>query len=412
MDENGHPPSRKQIAGLPRNVFWLGMVSLFNDIGSEMIFSIYPLFLATVLGAGAGAIGLIEGIAESLSSALKTVSGWVSDRLERRKPLVLFGYAIANAAQPFMGLATAWQQVLPLRVTDRLGKGFRESPRDAIVADSTPEEDFGRSFGFQRSMDSVGGVLGPILAFAILAFFHWRANPGAPVISYFVAGKTTPAQAFRWVFYLAAIPNVAAVALVLLVREKKRRAGGKHSLGLTLAGFDGRFRLYLVTAVVLSLSQLSYTFLILRARAVGVAVPLIPLLYLFYHLIYSITAAPAGIASDAIGRKRMITLGYAVFILMAVGWIYARTPVAAAGLFGMYGLFYGFTDGTQRAFVVDLAPPERRGAALGLYHTGTGLALFPASAVAGVLWATFGPAAAFMFSGAVASVGLILLGLL
>ncbi len=409
MSENGHPPSKERIAGQPRNVFVLGLVSLFNDIGSEMIFSIYPLFLTAVVGAGAEAIGLIEGIAESLSALLKTVSGWISDRTRTRKPLVIAGYSMANIAQPLMGLVSAWQQVLPLRIIDRIGKGVRTAPRDAIVCDSTPPEEYGSAFGFQRSMDSVGGVIGPILAFAVLAFFHWRANPGAPLLSYFVADKTTPIIAFRYVFYLAAIPNVICVLLMLLVREKARRACKDGAPKLTLAGFDRPFRLYLAATVCLGLSQFSNTFLILRAQAGGVAVPLIPLLYLFYHLVYSASAAPAGRASDTLGRKRVITMGYAVFILMSLGWIYVNTPVAAAGLFAMYGLFFGFTQGTERAFVADLTPAERRGTAMGLYHTAMGLALLPASAIAGVLWASFGPAAMFLFAGAMASVGLMLL---
>lgn len=411
MSENGHPPSKERVAGQPRNVFILGLVSLFNDIGSEMIFSVYPLFLATVLGAGAGAIGLIEGIAESLSALLKTASGWVSDRAGRRKPLVLFGYSLANLAQPLMGLTTTWQQLLPLRITDRLGKGVRSAPRDAIICDSTPDEEYGAAFGFQRSMDAAGGVIGPILAFVVLAFFHWKANPGAPIMSYFVAGRSTPADAFRWVFYLAAIPNVACVLLILLVREVKRHKCRNGTPGLTLAGFDRRFRLLLVAAVFLSLSQFSYSFLILRAQAAGVAIPLMPLLYLLYHLVFSATAAPFGSASDAIGRKRVITMGYGVFILMCLGWIYAGTPVAAAGLFAMYGLFFGFTEGTERAFVADLAPADRRATAIGAYYTATGLALLPASAIAGLLWAGFGPSATFLFAGGAASVGLILLSL-
>lgn len=409
MGENGHPPSKKRIAGQPRNVFILGLVSLFNDIGSEMIFSIYPLFLASVLGAGAEAIGLIEGIAESLSSLLKTFSGWMSDRTRTRKPLVLFGYTMANIAQPLMGLTGTWQQVLPLRIVDRLGKGVRTAPRDAIVCDSTPEEEYGSAFGFQRSMDAAGGVIGPILAFFVLAFFHWRANPSASALSYFVSERTTPVVAYRWVFYLAAIPNLLCVLLVLLVREKERRSSKDGAPKLTLAGFDRRFRVYLVAAVFLGLSQFSYSFLILRARAGGVAVPLIPLLYLFYHLVFSASAAPAGKASDVMGRKRVITMGYAVFILMSIGWIYVNTPMAAAGLFAMYGLFFGFTQGTERAFVADLAPADRRGTAMGLFHTATGLALLPASAIAGLLWAGFGPAAMFLFAGAMASIGLIVL---
>ncbi len=409
MSENGHPPSRKEIAGLPRNVFVLGMVSLFNDIGSEMIFSIYPLFLAGVLGAGAAAIGLIEGIAEALSNVLKTFSGWLSDRIRHRKSLVLFGYSLSDFAQPLMGLTTMWPQLLALRVADRVGKGARESPRDAIIADSTPRENFGRAFGFQRSMDSVGGVIGPIIAFAVLAFFRWRAEPAASLSSYFVSTSRTPALAFRSVFLLAAVPNIISIALVFLVREKRHRQAQPSLPRLTLAGFDARFRLYLVAAVVLSLSQLSYSFLILRSQSAGLAVPVIPLLYLFYQLIYTITAAPAGILSDRIGRRQVLSMGYAVFILMSLGWIVVNTPLAAVGLFGLYGLFHGLADGTQRAFAADLAPAERRGTALGLYHTGTGLALLPASAIAGLLWSLFGPAAAFGFTGAVASVGLIVL---
>lgn len=375
----------RQLSGLSRNVVILGWVSFFSDLSSEMIYPLLPLFLTTVLGAPASVIGLIEGVAESTASLLKVVSGWLSDRLGRRKALVVSGYGLSNLVKPLFALTTAWPQVLALRFTDRVGKGVRTSPRDAIIADSTPEVVRGSAFGFQRAMDTAGAVGGPLMAFLILAMH--------------------PTD-YRLVFLLAFVPGLIAVALVaLLVRER----GAMGPLGaslprLSLSSFDQRFRLFLLAVLVFTLGTPSNAFLILRAQDVGIAATLIPILWGAFNLIYAVSAWPAGALSDRLGRKTLIISGYLLFAAVFVGFALAGAAWQVWLLFAAYGLYYGATDGVQRAYAADLSPAHLRGTAFGLYHTLTGLALFPASVVAGLLWQSLGPAAPFAYGAALALV--------
>jgi len=375
----------RQLSGLSHNVVILGWVSFFSDLSSEMIYPLLPLFLTAVLGAPASVIGLIEGVAESTASLLKVVSGWLSDRLGRRKALVVSGYGLSNLVKPLFALTTTWPQVLVIRFTDRVGKGVRTSPRDAIIADSTSQAVRGSSFGFQRAMDTAGAVGGPLMTFAILAM--------------------RPTD-YRLVFLLAFVPGLIAVALVaLLVRER----GAMEPLGaslprLSLASFDQRFRLFLLAVLVFTLGTPSNAFLLLRAQDVGIATTLIPVLWGAFNLIYAVSAWPAGALSDRLGRKALIIGGYLLFAAVFVGFALAGAAWQVWLLFAAYGLYYGVTDGVQRAYAADLSPAQLRGTAYGLYHTLTGLALFPASVVAGLLWQSLGPAAPFLYGAALALV--------
>jgi MFS family permease len=365
--------------GASGNVVTLGLVSLFQDISSEMIYPLLPLFLANVLGADKAVIGLIEGVAESTASLLKVFSGWLSDRSGRRKAWAVGGYTLSALVKPAIALATTWPFVLVVRFLDRLGKGVRTAPRDALLAASTPAESRGRAFGLHRAMDTSGAILGPLLAFALLPVFSGDYRP---------------------VFALTLIPGLISVALlVFLVRERQvgRSEGERPGLRLSLAPFDRSFRLFLLAVVVFSLGNSSDAFLLLRADATGVPGVQIPLLWLVFNVVYTLASIPAGALSDRIGRRAVIIGGYAVFALVYLGFAGARVAWQIWLLFATYGLYYGLTDGVQRAYAADLVPAHLRGTAFGLYHTLTGLALFPASLIAGWLWQTVGVPAPFIY---------------
>lgn len=393
------PAAGRPIAGLPGNVFWLGLVSFFNDLGSEMVFPVLPLFLTSALGASMAVVGLIDGVAESVSSLTKVWAGALSDRFRRRRPLVAAGYAASNTAQPLIGLTSHWGAVVPLRFLDRMGKGLRTAPRDAIIADAVTASSRGWAYGFHRAMDSAGGVLGPLLAFTMLATFALAR--GDPLTRLFSPAPTAPATDYRWVILASAVPSIVAVCLVFLVRERPRPAAVLAAP--TLMPPKGPFRMLLVATTLFSLGNISYSFIVLRSRDIGVSPLLLPLLYLFFHLGQTLFAGPLGVLSDYIGRKSVVGAGYALFALMSVGWALADRPSHAVALAAFYGLSLACTEGGVRAWAVDLVPPERRGGALGALHGLTGLAALPASLVAGILWTARGPTAAFAWAAALAS---------
>ena len=361
---------------IPRNVLILGVVSFLTDASSDMIYPVLPLFLSEVLGSSIFFIGLIEGVAESTASILKVYSGWLSDRLAKRKLLVGMGYGLAALAKPVLSVTTASWQVLMLRFADRLGKGIRTSPRDALIADSTEPERRGISYGFHRAMDSAGAVLGPLLAFLIL-----------PVVN----------RNYRALFLIASVPAILAVIiLLLLLRERK---GPREQTGtrtkLSLSGFDRRFKVFILAVAVFTLGNSSDAFLLLRARDLSVGAIYVPLLWLTMHLVYSLVSSPAGALSDRIGRKQLIVSGLLVYAAVYVGFALATRSFHAWLLFALYGLYYGLADGSMRAYVADLVGKDRRGLAFGVYHGAVGLAALPASLIFGWLWQWAGPAAAF-----------------
>lgn len=402
----GLPVDGPRIAGLPTNVFWLGLVSFFNDLGSEMIFPVLPLFLRAGLGASMSVIGLIDGIAESTASLMKLYAGALSDRFSRRRPLVVAGYSISNLAQPLIGLAPSWPVVLPLRFLDRLGKGVRTAPRDAIIADSVHDGARGWAYGFHRAMDSAGGVLGPLLAFAILAWLAAGRGIGQGALLEESAGML--ASDYRWVILAAAVPNAIAVGLLFLVKERPRSV--MRSGGVDVNPPEGAFRLLLVAVTLFGLGNLSYSFIVLRAGQLGVSAMILPLLYLFFHLGQTVFSGPLGALSDRYGRKAIIGAGYAAFALMCAGWATAYAPWHAAALSALYGFSLACTEGTVRAFGVDLVPTARRGAALGALAGVAGLAALPASIVAGLLWDRAGGApAAFAWGALLATAGTVVL---
>jgi MFS family permease len=383
------------------NIFFLGLVSLFTDISSEMIFTIISLFLDNVVGATTVIIGLIGGVADSADAILRVFSGWLSDRLGKRKPLALLGYGLSTLAKPFMYFATAWLPVLGIRLTDRLGKGIRSSPRDALIADSTAPDNRGRSFGFHRAMDTSGAVIGLALA---------------AIIVYMIQGKALELSRYTYqqLVWVGVIPAVLAVLVLLFFVQERRensRGGGekKPPLSLTFKGLDSRFKLFLCIVALFTLGNSSDIFLILRAQNIGYSVFDILLMLVLFNVVYAATASPAGILSDRLGRKPLIAIGWSVYAIIYLGFALASAGWQLWLLFALYGLYHGAADGVARAMVADMVPEEKWGTAYGLYHGVVSIALLPASLIAGWLWQAFTPAAPFFFGAALAAVAALAL---
>lgn len=379
----------KRFFGFGRNVFVSGLVSFFMDISSEMIYPLVPLFLANVLGVNKSIIGLIEGIAESTASLLKVFSGYLSDRIGNRKWLMAVGYGLSTLSRPIVASATGWQQVLGFRFLDRFGKGIRTAPRDAIIAESTENRFLGRAFSFHRSLDTMGAVVGPALAFFFLGLFS---------------------NDYRTVFWLSMIPGVIAVLLIIFLITEKKKAATAHTERprLTIKHFDWRFKFFVAIAGLFAIGNSSDVFLILRAEQVGISAVMIPVVYLLFNLVYSLSSIPAGMAADRFGRKRVILLGFVLFALLYYGFAIASDTKAIWILFGLYGLFMGLTEGIQKAFLATIIPADFKATAFGVYNTAVGLAMFPASLIGGWLWDHVSPSATFYFGAITASVSAVL----
>lgn len=377
--------------GITGNVLILGMVSFLTDVSSEMIYPLLPLFLTTVLGGGPAFLGIIEGVAESTASFLKLFSGIVADRVRNRQRLVLWGYGISSLARPLVAVATAPVAVLAVRFFDRVGKGIRTSPRDALVADSVDPSLRGKAFGFHRSMDHAGAVVGPLLATFLLAYFI---------------------KDMRTVFWLAGIPGLLAVLLIVLrVREVSRtRSQGTGSLLQALP--KGKLRTFLLILFLFTLGNSSDAFLLLKAGQLGVTPARIPLLWTFFHVIKMTSSMPFGALSDRVGRRGIILWGWAIYALTYLGFAMAGNELQVWLLFAFYGLFYGLTEGVEKALLVDIAPANQRGAAFGWYNFAVGAGALPASLFFGFIWQMAGSGAAFAFGASVAAFAALLLLLL
>ena len=359
------------------------------DVSSEMIYPLLPLFLANMLGVNKSLIGLIEGIAEATASLLKVFSGWLSDRIGKRKSLMMAGYAISTLSRPVIALAGIWQQVLASRIIDRLGKGIRTAPRDAIIADSTEPSHLARSFSFHRSMDTMGAVVGPAIALIVLQLYN---------------------NNYQLVFWLSMIPGVIAVLIIAaFIKEKKRSSETSVARPrFTLKYLDWKVKFFILITTIFALGNSSDAFLILRAQQLGTRTAIIPGVYLMFNLIYSLSAIPAGIAADKYGKKRIILLGFILFTALYYGFAVANTPAAIWILFALYGLFMGLTEGIQKAFLSTLIPANFKATAFGFYATSIGLATLPASLIGGVLWDRISPAATFYFGASMAALATIL----
>lgn len=378
--------------GISRTVVVLGVVSLLTDISSEGIYPLIPLFLVNVLHTQAVSVGLIEGIAESTASIVRMFSGWLSDVIGSRKWIATAGYSLSTLSKPLLSITTSWHQVFAIRFADRLGKGIRSAPRDALIADVTGPESRGISFGFHRAMDTVGAVTGPLIAFWLLRSLGLD---------------------YRQIFLLSAIPAVLAVVIIVFfVRERARVRTGEAPPSLSLRGFDAPFKKFLFVATIFSIGNSSDAFLILRAQNLGIGAGKILLLYVLFNSVEATLATAAGAVSDRLGRRNVILAGYLVFAAVYAGFGFARHPAEIWVLFAFYGLYNALTSGVQKAFASDLVCARIRGTGLGAYHMLTGIALLPASVIAGYLWDKVNPSAPFYYGAAMALVAAVLLAVL
>ncbi len=376
------------LKGITRNIFILGLVSLFTDLSSQMVFPLIPLFLTTVLGNGAYAVGIVEGAAETTASLLKVISGYWSDKIRKRKPFVLFGYSLSSLTKPLFAFANVWFFVLFVRVIERIGKGLRTAPRDAIVAESVDKNVRGKAYGFQRAMDGIGSVMGAILAFLLL-----------PILGY------------RNIFLFAFIPGVIAVFVILFIKEKNtplKKETKNMSLKVNFKELSWNLRLFIIVSSIFALGHFGYAFLLLRAKNIGLTDQTAILLYVLFYIVYAICAIPAGILSDKIGRKPVLMLGYLIFAITSFGLIFTSSIYSILLFFSVYGIFYAMIDGAQRAFVVDLAPKHLKATALGTFHTATGLVALPGGFIAGLLWDKISPEATFIYGCVLAMISLLL----
>src|SRR5215213_1311345 len=388
----------RRYRGLPRNVFAIGLVSLLNDASSEIIYPLLPIFLASSLGASARAIGTIEGLAESISSLLKLFAGYLSDRLAKRKLLVVAGYSLASLARPLLALTHTWTQVLAIRVTDRVGKGVRTAPRDAMIADTVRVEQRGIAFGFHRAMDHAGAVIGPLVGYLLVVLF--------------VANRNFPTGAeFSRIFLIASVPALLAVLVaIFFMRESPVQAHrGSELPKLSLRGFDSNFKRFLLVLALFTLSNSSDSFLILRAVDAGVSVAVVPLLWAAHHGTKVLSSLLGGDLSDRLGRKRLIVAGWVLYAAVYAGFAFATNTASLWILFLIYGIYFGLAEGAEKALVADLVRPEQRGTAYGLYNLAFGVTVFPASFLMGMIWDWKGPAVAFLLSAVMGATAAVLL---
>jgi len=365
--------------GITKNILILGLVSLFTDLSSQMVFPLIPLFMTSVLGAGAYQVGIVEGAAETTASLLKVVSGYWSDKIKRRKPFVLFGYSLSSITKPLFTFANTWSFVLFVRVIERIGKGLRTAPRDAIVAESCTSETRGKAYGFHRAMDGLGSVFG-----ALLAFFLF------PILGY------------KNIFLFAFIPSVIAVITILFLKEKKTDISSvkkveQTSLKADFKALPKNLKLFIVVSSVFAMGHFGYAFLLLRAQNIGLTDNTAILLYVLFYVVYTICIIPAGIISDKIGRRPVLMSGYFLFAITALGLVFAIDIYTVLIFFILYGVFYAMIDGVQRAFVVDLAPKNLKATALGAFHTAIGMVALPGGFIAGLIWDKISPEATFLY---------------
>lgn len=400
VEQNRSKPE-KNLLGVRENVFFLGLVSFFTDISSEMIFTLVPLFMANVLGVPPSVIGLVGGISDSTESLGKIYSGRLADKLRRYKALSVAGYSLSTLSKPFMYLASSWGVVLGVRFTDRLGKGLRTSPRDALIAMSSEPGKKGRSFGLHKAMDSAGAFLGLFVAAAVI-YFTQRGS------------VDLTQDTFKMLVLIGIIPAVIAVIiLVTLVKEPGREflpAGEKASFRAAARGMSREFKLFMLVLGIFTLGNSTNYFAILRAQNLGNSVLDTTLMLVVFNLTYLLAATPAGILSDRLGRRRLILIGWSLYALTYVGFATAEVNWHMWLLFAVFGLYYGIVEGVAKAFVSDLVPKSKRGTAFGLFYGTTGLLLLPASLIAGFLWQEIGPASPFYFGAVMA--GLAMIGLM
>jgi len=372
---------------IPKNVKALGFVSLLNDAASEMIYPLLPIFLTSVLGVGAGALGIIEGIAESTASLLKLFSGWVSDKIKKRKVLILIGYSLAALGRPVIAFSRLWWQVAVIRFIDRLGKGVRTSPRDALISISTPENLKGKAFSLHRAMDHAGAIIGPLAAIALLK-----------------AGMS-----LKHLFIWALLPGILTIFIVFLFVKEKKIVTKEQNIKFKFSILSKNFRVYLLILILFTLGNSSDAFLILKAKDTGITISFIPLLWIVLHFVKMATSVPGGVWSDRVGRRKVIVSGWIIYALIYLGFGFSYRVSHIWLLFAFYGIYFGLTEGVEKAFVSDLVSKKFQGTAFGFYHLAVGIAAFPSSVIFGFIWQKFGSLTAFSYGASLAGIASILL---
>ncbi len=393
---NNQLPKSTSIKSLPRNVWAVGVTSFLMDVSSEMVIYILPLFLANVLGVQTSIIGLIEGIAEATASLVKLISGWLSDKSGGRKWIAVTGYAFSALTKPFFLFASTWVIVAAVRWIDRIGKGIRTAPRDALVADSVSEKNRGLAFGFHRAMDTAGAMLGLLIAL----FVVWLTQQSSLTLS-----RIT----FQYIVIISIIPAILAVLTLAIGAKDVQVEGARKPPHFTLKGLGRPFSIFLVIVSFFYLGNSSDAFLVLRAQNLGVPVTGILLMLVSFNLVYSIVSTPAGSLSDRIGRRKLIIGGWLVYALIYFGFGLSQLSWQVWLLFVIYGIYYGMAYGTANALVADLVPEHLRGTAYGTYHAVIGILAFPASLIAGLLWQYISPSAPFYFGSAMALIASLLM---
>ncbi len=393
---------RPTVRDLPRNVWAVGLTSFFMDISSEMVINILPLFLANVLGVQTSIIGLIEGIAEATASILKLFSGWFSDKIGGRKWIAVVGYGLSALAKPFFYIASSWELIAGVRWADRVGKGIRTAPRDALVADSVTKEVRGLAFGFHRAMDTAGAMLGIVIA-AIVVYFAQKNTLDL--------SKST----FQTIVLISLLPAFLAVLSLAIGAKDVPIKGVRTAPKFSLRSMGRPFIIFLVIVSIFTLGNSSDAFLVLRAQNLGITVTGILVMLVMFNLIYTLIATPAGSLSDRVGRRRLIIGGWLVYAVIYMGFALAQSAWQIWALYVVYGLYYGMAYGTANALVADLVPEQLRGTAYGTYNAIIGILAFPASLIAGTLWQGvgawqgFGPSAPFLFGGTLALIAALLM---
>jgi MFS family permease len=382
---------QNRLRGLPRNVWVMSATSLLNDISSEMLLNLIPFFLANILGVRTAIIGLIEGVAETTASLLKIYFGALSDRFGKRKPFAVAGYALSAITKPLLYFASAWGWVLGVRVADRIGKGVRTAPRDALIADSIDDKQRGLAFGLHRAADTLGAFLG----LGIAAVIVWRTQAQASLLTL---------DTFRLVVLVSIVPGVLGVLVLALgavdVAGSSKTAEGQP---LSLKNLNPRFKYFLFVLVLFTLGNSSDAFILLRGQERGLSLLQVMGMSLTFNAIYTVFAGPLGAWSDRVGRRRLMLIGWLAYGLVYLGFAFSQTGWQIWMLYALYGLYYAATEGAAKALVADLVPQAQRGTAYGLFNAAIGITVLPASLIAGLLWqgagawTGFGPGAPFLF---------------
>ena len=388
-----HSPTQSSSANpdkLSKSAITIGLVSLFADISTEMIYPLLPIYLTRVLAAPKAAVGLIEGIAVGTASIVTAFSGWISDRLGRRREVAFCGYALTALSRPLIAFASIWPLVLVARFADRFGKGIRSAPKDALIADTASEKSRGRAYGFERAMDNTGAVLGPMTGLALL----WWLG----------------VERMKTIFLISTIPAGVAAVLILTLREKRdEHAASKRSIKFSLAGVTREYRSLLVVTAVFGLANSANAFLILRAENLGLATEWTIVAYTLYNAVAALASMPAGAASDRFGRRNLLIIGYGIYAISYLGFGLATEAWMAWPLFVLYGMFPAMTDGVAKAMAVDTAGSAGRATAIGIYSMVAGVAQIAASYVGGLLWDRIDARATFFLGAALAAVSVVLL---